>query len=77
MDEAEAWALLARSAARELRQELTLVIGYAELLVLPGVSDSQRGAPVAVICAAAARMAAALDRLEGPGALPDPGRPAC
>ena len=68
MDAGSAQAPLARSVARQLREELTLVVGYADLLPLPQFSPAERAAIVAAIRAAIARMAEAVDRLEGPGA---------
>ena len=59
-------SLLARSVIHELRQDLSLVVGYAELLVTRQLSESERAAMVAVIREAAAGMADVLRRLDCP-----------
>jgi signal transduction histidine kinase len=58
--------LLARSVAHELRQPLSLIIGYAELLASRRPDGDEQAALVAAIRAAADRMAASLARLDRP-----------
>jgi signal transduction histidine kinase len=56
--------LLARSVTHELRQPLSLIVGYAELLERGSVGEAERAALVAEIRSAAARLAGSLSRLE-------------
>ena len=66
MDSGSPHDLLARSVTHELRQDLGLIVGYAELLTLPRISSLERAGMVAEIREAAARMAGALARLDSP-----------
>lgn len=58
--------LLARSVTHELRQSLWLIVGYAELLARPDLSESVRAALLAELRAAAARLSGSLEKLDGP-----------
>lgn len=62
--------LLARSVSRELRQPLTVILGYAELLETRAVPAAERAARLAEIRRAAARLAGSLDRLDRVGRRP-------
>ena len=63
--EAEATAaLLARSVVHELRQSLSLIVGYAELLTRPDLAEADRARLLAELRIAAARLAGSLARLE-------------
>ena len=48
----------------ELRQGLSVILGYAELLQTCGLAEADRAAFIHRIGAAAARLDAALDRVE-------------
>ena len=61
--------LLARSVTHELRQPLSLIIGYAELLARPERPDADRAILLAELRVAAARLAGSLARLERAEAL--------
>ena len=61
--------LLARSVTHELRQPLSLIIGYAELLARPDLPDAERAILLAELRVAAARLAGSLKKLEHAEAL--------
>ena len=56
--------MLSLSVTHELRQSLSLIRGYAELLATRELGEADRAAAVAAIRAAAARLGGSLDRLE-------------
>ena len=56
--------MLSLSITHELRQSLSLIRGYAELLATREMGEADRAAAVAAIRAAAARLGGSLDRLE-------------
>ena len=56
--------LLARSVTHELRQPLSLIVGYAELLATRDLPEAERAALLAELRRAAARLAGSLERLE-------------
>ena len=56
--------LLARSVTHELRQPLSLIVGYAELLARPDLPEAERPPLLAELRVAAARLAGSLERLE-------------
>ena len=60
--------LLARSITHELRQPLSLIVGYAELLATRPLEEVERAAILAELRGAAARLAGSLERLERPDA---------
>ncbi len=60
--------LLVRSVTHELRQPLTLIVGYAELLATRPFDEVERAAILAELRGAAARLAGSLERLERPDA---------
>jgi signal transduction histidine kinase len=60
--------LLARSVTHELRQPLSLIVGYAELLATRPFDEAERAALLAELRGAAARLAGSLERLERPEA---------
>lgn len=64
--EARTLGLICRSVTHELRQPLSLIAGYAELLATREMDEAERAALVDQIRRAAARLAASLDRLEHP-----------
>ena len=61
--------LLARSVTHELRQSLSLIVGYAELLARPDLPDAERATLLAELRVAAVRLAGSLARLERAEAL--------
>ena len=56
--------LLARSLTHELRQPLSLIVGYAELLARPDLLEAERARLLAELRVAAARLAGSLKKLE-------------
>ena len=56
--------LLSLSITHELRQPLSLIVGYAELLATREMPEPDRAAALAAIRRAAARLAGSLERLE-------------
>ena len=60
--------LLARSVTHELRQPLSLIVGYAELLATRDLPEAERSALLAELRGAAARLTDSLARLERPEA---------
>ena len=61
--------LLARSITHELRQSLSLIVGYAELLARPDLPDTERATLLVELRVAAARLAGSLAKLERAEAL--------
>src|SRR5205809_3824486 len=62
--------LVARSVTHELRQSLSLIIGYTELLASDDLTADDRTALLLETRRAARRLAASLERLEQSDALP-------
>jgi signal transduction histidine kinase len=56
--------LLARSVTHGLRQPLSLIVGYAELLARPDLPEPERARLLAELRVAAARLAGSLALLE-------------
>ena len=56
--------LLTRSVVHELRQPLSLVVGYSELLANASLDDPERALLLAELRAAALRLASSLARIE-------------
>ena len=61
--------LLARSVTHELRQPLSLILGYAELLARPDRPARERAQLLAELRLAASRLAGSLAKLEHAEAL--------
>ena len=66
---------LVRAVTHELRQPLSLIVGYTELLETHELAAADRVAILAEIRRAAARMAGVLRRLDRPEELLNPGPP--
>lgn len=64
--EARTLGLVARSVTHQLRQPLSLIAGYAELLAHRPLAEGERAAFVEEIREAASRLAASLQILERP-----------
>ena len=69
MDSESPRDLLIRSVVHELRQGLSVVAGYAELLATRQLSETERAAMLAAARKAADEMADVLHRLDCPGQL--------
>ncbi|MCC7107395.1 MAG: hypothetical protein IT307_19840 [Chloroflexi bacterium] len=68
--EARAIGLVARSVTHELRQPLSLIAGYAEILAYRSQEKQDVACLVSEIRQAASRLAASLDVLDAPDDLP-------
>jgi signal transduction histidine kinase len=66
MDPESSHDLLVRSVAYELRQDLSVIVGYAELLATRQLPETERTSMIAAVREAAANIADVLHRLDCP-----------
>ena len=66
MDSEPSRDLLIRSVAHELRQDLSVLVGYVELLATRQLSEAQRTSTLGAVREAAAELGDVLHRLDCP-----------